>query len=195
VGVAEEAEMTEISKDKSNFDLKILADLIRVRNSTEMAITRIIGRPAQIGHIGEYIASNIFDIQLEVSAVNPGSDGYFNSGPLAGKSVNIKMYGKREGFLDINIKYLPDYYLVLTGPKTTQSSSKGQTRPWLVSEIFLFEAASLVERLKERGIKFSVATSVVMKEWDTARIYPTWKGAPLVVSEEQEGSIGLFGET
>ena len=48
--------------------LERLADLIRERNANEVAITRIVGRPAQLGHIGEHIASRIFDIELEQDA-------------------------------------------------------------------------------------------------------------------------------
>ena len=110
-------------------DMEDLAHLLIARNANEIGITRIIGRPAQLGHIGEFIASRIFDIELEESAVHPGSDGRFRSGPLAGKSVNIKMYGKREGVLDTCPEYLPDYYLVLTGHKSTAMSSKGDSGP------------------------------------------------------------------
>jgi len=52
--------------------------------------------------MGEWIASKVFDIQLEDSAVAKAIDGRFRSGPLAGKTVNIKIYGKREGLLDTN---------------------------------------------------------------------------------------------
>ena len=62
--------------------LERLADLIRERNANEVAITRIVGRPAQLGHIGEYIASRIFDIELEQDAAHRGSDGQFRSGPF-----------------------------------------------------------------------------------------------------------------
>ena len=75
-------------------ELQSLANLIRARNANEIAMTRIIDRPALIGHVGEFIASLIFDIKLEKSAPHPGSDGRFQSGPLRGKSVNIKMYAK-----------------------------------------------------------------------------------------------------
>ena len=52
-------------------DLQSLAALIRARNAIEIPITQIIGRPSQLGHIGEFIASRIFDIALEESAVHP----------------------------------------------------------------------------------------------------------------------------
>ena len=176
-------------------DIEQLAELIRVRNANEVAISRIIGRPAQIGHIGEYIASKIFGIELEDSAVHPGSDGRFIDGPLAGKSVNIKMYGKREGLLDIREKYVPDYYLVLSGPKSALLTSKGATRPWVIEEVFLFDAPALVERLRQRGVKIGVATSVVSAEWEAVRIYPPSRDVPLQITEDQERMLKLFEGT
>ena len=173
-------------------DLEDLAYLLIARNANEIGMTRIIGRPAQLGHIGEFLASRIFDIELEESAVHPGSDGRFRSGPLAGKSVNIKMYGKREGLLDIRPEYLPDYYLVLTGPRSTAMSSKGNTRPWGVNEVFLFEAQPLINRLRDRGVKLGVAASVVTAEWESAQIYPVSRHSFLELTRVQEDAIRLF---
>ena len=48
-------------------DLQRLAGLLRARNANEAEITQVIGRPAQLGHIGEYIAGQIFDVALEQS--------------------------------------------------------------------------------------------------------------------------------
>ena len=45
-------------------DLERLALLVRQRNEVEVEITRIIGRPAQIGQIGEYIAAKVFRIAM-----------------------------------------------------------------------------------------------------------------------------------
>ncbi len=176
-------------------DIEHLADLVRVRNANEVAISRIIGRPAQVGHVGEYVASTIFGINLEDSAVHPGSDGVFTDGPFAGKSVNIKMYGKREGLLDIREEYVPDYYLVLTGPKAAPGTSKGTTRPWVIEEVFLFDAPALVKRLRQRGVKVGVATSVRSAEWEAARIYPPSRDVPLQITEDQERMLKLFKGT
>ena len=96
-------------------DIIKLASLIKQRNSIEKQMTSIIGRPGMIGHIGEYIASKVFDITLVESANSKGIDGVFNSGNLIGRSVNIKWYTKDQRMLDINPNGLPDYYLVLTG--------------------------------------------------------------------------------
>lgn len=45
------------------------------------------------------------------------------------QSVNIKCYLKLET-LDINPSAIPDYYLVLSGPRSKASNSKGATGPW-----------------------------------------------------------------
>ena len=121
-----------------------------------------------------------------------GSDGRFKSGPLAGKSINIKMYGKREGRLDIRPEYPPDYYLVLTGLRSTAMSSRKKTRPWAVNEVFLFEAKPLINRLLKREIKIGTATSVVIAEWNAARIYPVSSGSSLELTKVQKDYIQLF---
>jgi hypothetical protein len=134
-------------------DLKRLAHLIRQRNEIEVEITRIIGRPAQIGHIGEYLAAKLFSIELASSATEKGHDGRFKEGPLEGRTVNIKWYAKHEGLLDIEPRFVPDFYLVLTGPHGLSGSSKGTSRPWLTTSVFLFDALQLVDALAKAGIK------------------------------------------
>jgi hypothetical protein len=42
-----------------------IADLLRERNVIDDAIAKIIGRPMTSGHLGEWIAAQIFDIALE----------------------------------------------------------------------------------------------------------------------------------
>ena len=81
--------------------LKELAALLKQRNEIDSAIASVIGRPAISGHLGEFIAAKIFDIKLADSATNKGIDGHFKNGPLAGRTVNVKLYGKQEGLLDI----------------------------------------------------------------------------------------------
>ena len=93
-------------------DLHDLAKLINQRNLVAAKISSIVGWPAMIGHVGEFIASRIFDIELLDSASAKGIDGHFRSGPLSGRSVNIKWYARQEGLLDITPEYLPNYYLV-----------------------------------------------------------------------------------
>lgn len=174
-------------------DLEQLAKAIHDKNTADDEIAHIIGRPALIGHTGEYIAASIFSISLEQSAAHKGIDGRFTSGNLAGKTVNIKWYPKMESLLDISPQYLPDFYLVMAGPKAPAISSRGTTRPWLIDYVFLFDAARLVENLKSRGIKIGIATSITKQLWQEAEIYPTQRNNQLILSEEQKRSLALFG--
>lgn len=180
--------------DQAGDQLGRLAALIKERNKVEVEITAIINRPAQIGHIGEYIASHIFDLLLHDSAVTKGSDGTFQSGPLAGRSVNVKWYGKLERMLDINPNGLPDYYLVLTGPLATAMSSKGLTRPWVIKSVFLFDATSLVATLQAANAPIGTAAGVKKALWEAAEIYPVQRNPTLPLTADQRAQLSLFRE-
>lgn len=173
-------------------DLNRLADLINSRNQNGSEITSIIGRPAQLGHIGEYIASKVFDIRLHESAVHKGSDGTFQNGVITGSTVNIKFYGRREGILDIRRDALPDYFLVFTGPVSSLESSKFHTRPWLITNVYLFNANILITELKDRKLKIGTATSVAKRFWEAAEVYPDDK-VSYGLSERQQRMLSLFG--
>jgi len=80
--------------DPSMRELHTLAQLLTKRNRLDQAIAAVIGRPAIQGHIGEFIASRVFGIRLMPSASNKAFDGQFVGGPLDGRSVDIKLYGK-----------------------------------------------------------------------------------------------------
>lgn len=174
-------------------NLVLLAALIKKKNALEREITALIDRPAQIGHIGEYIASCVFHIELEESATYKASDGRFRNGPLRGRTVNIKWYARLESLLDITPNALPDFYLVMTGPKSGAMSSRGRSRPWLIDAVFLFEALPLVDELRRSGVKMGIATSVRQHLWDRAEIYPVQRNSALSLSAEQRQSLALFG--
>ncbi|OFY46790.1 MAG: hypothetical protein A2Z69_01585 [Bacteroidetes bacterium RBG_13_44_24] len=173
-------------------ELQSLAKAITQRNTADAEIARTIGRPAERGHAGEYIAAATFGIELEQSASKKGIDGHFTSGSLAGKTVNIKWYGKWEGILDISPENGPDFYLVMTGPFSASLSSRGSTRPWLISYIFLFDSTKLFQDLK--NVKLGIATSVKKQLWEMAEIYPTQRNSQLILSAEQQNILKLFGE-
>lgn len=170
-----------------------LAGFIEQRNEIAGKITALIGRPAQIGHIGEYIAAKIFDIVLQESAAAKSIDGHFSSGQLAHRSVNIKFYGKQDGLLDVTPHALLDYYLVLTGPHAYAGSSRGEVRPWVIDFVYLFKADELVKMLQERGTKLSVATSIPKRYWHDAEIYPSQNNQDLILSAAQKELLALFG--
>jgi hypothetical protein len=154
-------------------------------------IAALIGRPAERGHIGEYIAAAIFDIALEDHANHRGSDGLFRAGPLAGRSVNIKWYGVNSGILDLAQAGVPDHYLVLTRPRAGAGSSRGVARPLTIECVYLFETPTLVGELTRTGQKIGTATSVRRHLWDAAEIYPA-QSPRLPLTHEQRAQLALF---
>ena len=169
-----------------------LSKLIKEKNEIDNQIAAIINRPCTIGHLGEFIASIIFDIKLQPTATSTGIDGYFNNGNLKGKSVDIKFYGKMESLLDISTKILPDYYLVMTGPRSPAVSSRGTTRPWLINYIYLFNTGKLIPILQSYGVKIGVATSLKSFLWNEAEVYPENKNSELLLSTKQIEFIKFF---
>jgi hypothetical protein len=142
--------------------------------------------------VGEYIAAGVFNIDLHYSATTAASDGTFSEGPLAGKSVNVKLYGKAEGILDLPREGTTsaDYTLVLTGPRTAPASSKGTTRPVVITAVYLFNNEELLASLRTRGVKIGIATSVRRHLWDAAEIYPNT--GQLVLDSTQRNLLALF---
>ena len=110
--------------------LPAFADLMRRRNAIDAQIAALMNRPVHSGHLGEYVASAIFDIALHADARAKVSDGYFRRGLLAGRSVNVKYATKRDGNLNLGASLDPsdhsNFYLVLTGPKVAAGSSRGR---------------------------------------------------------------------
>ena len=172
-------------------ELAVLAGLLRQRNAIDLDIARLIGRPAEKGHLGEFIASRLFPISLATSATTAGIDGHMTEGPLTGCSVNIKYYGKHEGILDIGKVHRPDFYLVLTGPTVSPASSRNSTRPFLVEQIFLFETAALLPSILRA--KFGIATSVRQALWQAANVYPTNRETRLPYRPGARDLLAAFG--
>jgi hypothetical protein len=172
--------------------MRRVAGLLRDRNLIDEEIGAITNRPMTSGHLGEWIASQVFGIQLEPSAAAMAIDGRFRSGPLQGRTVNVKWYLKREGLLDTSKSPQLDYYLVLTGPAAAAVSSRGATRPWCIEAVFLFDARQLRAEQTQRGVKQGAASSVLKRQWLAAEIYPSASNPFLPVSHEQAGLLALF---
>jgi hypothetical protein len=177
---------------KTTEDLVKLAELVRARNKVTDEIAALIGRPAQIGHVGEYIAAQIFQIRLLESASHKAIDGHFQGGQLDGRSVDVKWFTLNDGILDLREDAPPDFYLVLTGPRTAAGSSRGTTRPWVIEAVYLFEGRPLVEELQRRGVRRGVATSVRQHLWREAEIYPEARNRQFRLTEEQRRLLRLF---
>lgn len=180
-------------KEITQSNLYKLSVLLSEMNSLGKRISEITDRPETIGHTGEYIAANVFDIALEESASAKGIDGVFRSSNLAGRTVNAKWYSKLEFMLDINPVAVPDFYLVMTGPKTPPQSSKGTIRPWIINHVFLLDGSELMIELKARGVKIGVATSVQKHHWQAAEIYPNKRNLTYRMTDEQMGMLHAFG--
>jgi hypothetical protein len=130
-------------------DLVRLAGLLAARDELDAQIARVVGRSARPGDVGEFIAARIFDIELATSATQAGYDGVFRSGPLRGKTVNVKTYGDVLGGIDIGA-HPCDCYLVLTGPP--RGGAVGvRHHPWRITGVYLFEMAKLMAVLQQRG--------------------------------------------
>jgi hypothetical protein len=169
-----------------------IADLLRDRNALDEEIAAVIGRPMTSGHLGEWLADKIFAVELEPIAVAAAIDGRFTSGPLTGRTVNVKWYLKREGLLDVTDSDALDYYLVLTGPASPALTSRGGTRPWCIESVYLFDAKGLLAQLRARGVKTRVASSVRGEQWTAAEIFPKPTNPLLVVEPDQAALLRLF---
>ncbi|TWP52540.1 hypothetical protein FKR81_09460 [Lentzea tibetensis] len=165
-----------------------VAELIRQRNLIDAELAACIGRPALVGHLGEWIASQVFGVELEHHATAKGIDGRFADG----RTVNVKWYLEREGLIDLCPVDGPDLYLVMTGPKAPPVSSRGSTRPMTVNAVYLFDGATLVSDLLSRGRKIGVASSVRTALWDEAEIYPCRSNRFVLTSEQLEW-LALLG--
>ncbi len=174
-------------------DVRRVAALLSERNAIDAEIAAITGRPVVTGHLGEWIASEVFDITLEESAVAKGRDGRFSSGPLSGRTVNVKWYGKREGLLDLAEDAEVDHYLVMTGPRMGAASSRGTTRPLRISAVYLFTSTRLLDAVRARGVKIGVATSVISQQWDAAELFPRQSNRDLPLSAGQRQILESFG--
>lgn len=172
--------------------LERAAGLLRERNAIDAELAQLMHRPMTSGHLGEWIAASVFDIELEPSAVAPGIDGRFRSGPLRDRTVNVKWYLKREGLLDMTESAALDYYLVLTGPSGLAASSFGGTRPWCIEEVFLFDARQLRDEQISRGVRRGTASSITSQQWTAAQIHPVATNQRLAVTSQQADLLRLF---
>lgn len=173
--------------------LKQLAALIAKRNAIGTDIARVISRPAFDGHIAEFVASEVFGIDLHGSASNMGFDGRFREGDLAGRTVNIKWRGKNDGTLNLSSTVPPpDFYLVLAGAALSPGSSRGADRPWLIEAVYFFEAPALVRALHDRGIKVGTACGVAQEFWREAEVFPVNRGKHLQLDDAHRKALSWF---
>jgi hypothetical protein len=171
-------------------EVRRLAELLRVRNAADLNIARLIGRPVERGHVGEWIAARLFDLDVAASATQAGWDGVFRSGPLAGRTVNVKFYGRREGGLDLrDADGATDEYMVLVGPPARDTRGP---RPLKVSAVYLLEARPLLADLRTRGLGINEFSSVRKAVWEAAELYPRPNNPRLDLDERQRELLALL---
>lgn len=173
-------------------DLKALATLVHELNRVTNGISTIVGRPAQMSHVGDFVASRIFGIGLEHSSSATGIDGRFRHGKLAGKTVNIEWCSKNDGLLDMEKEALPDFYLVMTGTRAEAESTEGTVGPWVIDYVYLIGTEPLVRELKKRGRDPGEATSVRREDWDRCEVYPRSACPYLTLTDVQRAMLRLF---
>lgn len=185
----------EVDAASERLTLRSLGELLKERNAVDIRIASLLGRPAERGHIGEFIASRVFDVELEESASTKGRDGHFRSGPLAGSSVNVKLYGRQEGLLDVSPRDAVDFYLVLTGPRSTATSTQRTARTLVIDAVYLFSSGVLHDDLLQRGVRVGIASSVRQEAWRAAEIYPEPTNPMLPVTDGQRTLLALFSSS
>ena len=154
-------------------NLNSLAKLIKNRNLIDKEISKIIDRPAEKGHIAEFIAFKVFPIKMHENKSTKDFDGFFTDGDLKGKKVDIKYHSVNEYLLNLNSNVEYDVFLlVFTGPYKPAASSKGQTRPFCISNVYLFNEMKLCEELRGERVKVGVAASVKKEHWDNSEVFP-----------------------
>lgn len=178
--------------DIDNAQLAELATLLRERNAVDARVGAIIDRPVLSGHVAEWIAARVFDIELETLANATAIDGRFSTGPLAGRTVNVKYKGRDDSELDVTASTLVDYYLVFTGPRGQAASSKGSVLPYCIQTVYLFDACHLLAELTERGVKIGTATSLLRSQWPAAEIYPLATTPLLALDDVQRVQLEMF---
>ncbi len=173
-------------------ELSHLADLIGERNRVEREIVAITDRSAQLERVGEYIASIIFDLTLYPFRSEMGSDGYFNIGPLAGQSVDVKWYSREEYRVSVNVAALPDYYLVFSGPRVSTIVSRRAPHAWAISKVHLFQAKAFVDASLLNNAKANVGIVVARAHWDEAELYPNARNPFFSLTEAQRARLAMF---
>ncbi|THV27308.1 hypothetical protein [Glycomyces paridis] len=165
--------------------LTSIAMLIHERNRIDARITDIVGRPVVSGHLSDWIAAQVFDIELDPV---PGSpvDGRFRSGALAGRTVNVKHYTRNHGLLDMTDSEELDYYLVMTGPRVPVAGA------WSIDRVYLFDAQALYDDLSEQLRRIGVATSVRPEYWRAAEVHPNPARPALALGPMQTAALDAF---
>lgn len=174
-------------------DLSRLAELLRARNTVESNIANLLKCEVDLNIVGEQIAASVFGIRFMPTSVPGQSVGTFTRESLTGKTVDVRWYLRREGFLNIHTDPAPDYTLALAGPKLDPSEARAFVNPWIITSAYLFHMPELLNTLRVRGVRIGPRVSVNSHLWEQAEIFPNSPNSTLVLSNEQRQLLQLFG--
>ena len=104
------------------------AALLRERNAIDVELAGLIHRLMTSGHLGGGLPRRSLTSNSEHQLLRQALMAVSRSGPLSGRTVNIKWSLKREGLLDMTESVALDYYLVLTGPPSPYRRQMGAVR-------------------------------------------------------------------
>ena len=176
--------------------LSELANLIQQRSLIDREIAAILNRPVHSGHFGEYIASAVFGIELNADANTKSHDGYFQTGPLAGHTVNLKYRTVHRKMLNLGSSIdpadHPDFYLALTGPNAPAGPARGTVAPLCVNAAYLFDSHELLAALAERGMLPGAPIGLRQAVWDAAMVFPEPRNVRLELTQTQRDALTLF---
>lgn len=174
-------------------NLSHLAELVRARNAVESNIANLLGSAVNLDTVGEFIAANVCGIRLIPSVQHNEFAGIFTNAALMGKTVDIRWYTRREGFLNVHTDPTPDYTLVLAGPKLDQNEARALVNPWIITSVYLFHTQELLHTLRTRSVRVGPRVSVNSQLWEQAEIFPTPRNHLFVLTTEQHQLLQLFG--
>lgn len=85
-----------------------------------------------------------------------------------------------------------DFYLVLTGSPATAATARQRLRPWMITNVYLFDARALAEDLRSRGRRIGTASSVRNEHWAAAEIYPGDAHSAVRLTAQQRDALARF---
>jgi len=173
-------------------DLPRLAELLRARNTVESNIAKLLECEVTLSNVGEHIAACIFGIRLIPTTSQTGFVGIFTTPTLKGKTVDVRWYPRRGGYLNIHTDPAPDYTLVLAGPEIEQNEARALVNPWVITSVHLFHMQELLSALRSRGIRVSPRVSINTHLWEQTEIFPRQHNPGLILADEQRQLLKLF---
>jgi hypothetical protein len=174
-------------------NLSRLAELLRARTTVESNIANLLKCEVDLSNVGEHIAARIFGIRLIPATGQTGLVGIFTNPALMGKTVDVRWYPRREGYLNIHTDPAPDYTLVLAGPKIDPNEARALANPWIITSVYLFQMQELLSTLRTRGIRVGPRVSINTHLWEQAEIFPHQHNPGLILADEQRQLLKLFG--